>query len=184
MSDPQCTYLVELIEGWYADNPERLAFCQEHWRGPTGARLRWTNNLVDLPHVFVTVNLPLGRDILDLWREVTALPERLTWARGALCTLELDPHPHMHMLVARDAFKAYHKGNLIKVLARALGVKPEKVDVKAGHTRQDHGHRSAYIRGEKVDPAKQARCENDRKMRNRAGIPHYIILGDNNALPP
>ena len=183
--DPDATYLVSLIEEWYKDDPDRLAFLQEHWRGPTGKRLRWTNNLVDLPHLFITVNLPLTKTASALYAEVLSLAERFQWARGALCTLEFDPHPHLHMLVRRDAFRAYHKGNLVKVLARALKVKPERVDVKSGVTRADFNHRAAYVRGEKVDEHKRQRCANDARIRAIEGIPDCFNLGgETHALPP
>lgn len=174
--DPTCAYLVGLIEEWYADDEERLAFIQSIWRGPTGLRPRWTRNLADLEHLFITVNLPLGQTARESYDSVVALPGRVKWLDGSLACCEYNPTPHCHILVKRSALERYHRGNIIKVLSRALAVKPEKVDIKLAHSREAYSNREGYIRGTKVDEAKMAKCEADSKIREAWGIPHHFFL--------
>jgi len=175
--DPTCSYLVGLIEEWYADDEERLAFIQSIWRGPTGLRPRWTRNLADLEHLFITVNLPLGQTARESFDSVAALPGRVKWLEGSIACVEYVPTPHAHMLVKRTALERYHRGNIIKVLSRALAVKPEKVDIKLAHTREAYANRLGYIQGTKVDEAKMAKCAQDAKIREAWDIPQYFTLG-------
>lgn len=177
MGDPQCTYLVSLIEEWYKDDLDKLAFIQEHWRGPTGLRPRWTTNLVNRPHIFITILLDRSLTAKENFDAVAALPVRFGWLIGSMAVLEFTPHPHVHILTERDQIPRFHKGNIIKTLSRALKVKPEKVDIKLGHLRKDYQHRASYIVGDKVDAAKRARCEADTLIRTSWGIPQYFILG-------
>lgn len=125
------------------------------------------------PHIFVTIGLEKEKDPQALFRQVKGITPRVTQIIGGIGVLEFIPHPHVHILV--DKPEKYHKGNLIKVLARYLGIKRTTlIDIAVGSKKSDYDARLAYVSGTKVCSTKTDRVAEDAQIRDKYNIPHLI----------
>ena len=128
-----------------------------------------------IPHLFLTINLDREKSLGSLYQQVLTLTPRVAALCGATAVIECVPHPHCHILLDRPA--GYKKSNLIRSIQRALKLaRPELVDVQAGRSWQDYNNRRNYLEGTKSDPVKAARQEQDKELRDKAGIPHLFTL--------
>ncbi|AXQ66012.1 MAG: putative replication initiation protein [Circoviridae sp.] len=125
------------------------------------------------PHVFVTIGLDKKKDPPSLFRQVKGITPRVTQIIGGIGVLEFIPHPHVHILV--DKPEKYHKGNLIKVLARYLGIeRTTLIDIAISNKKSDYDARLAYVSGTKACGTKMERVAEDEAIRDKYNIPHTI----------
>lgn len=125
------------------------------------------------PHLFLTIGLDREKSPDSLYQQIQALTPRVTQLIGAVGVMEFVPHPHVHILM--DKPERYHKGNLIKVIARALDIsRLTLIDIQIGSKGSDYRSRLEYIQGDKKDEEKVARVEADASVREAFSIPHLI----------
>jgi len=127
------------------------------------------------PHLFITIGLSREKEPDSLYRDVLTLTPRVTQLIRGLAVMEFIPHPHVHILVDKPA--KYHKGNLIKQIARCLGItRNTLIDISIGSKDSDYQSRLSYIQGTKSEDSKMVRVEEDRQIRDNYNIPHFICL--------
>ena len=163
-------HLVTIIEHRYGDNPEAMEKLQGFY-----TRLPWTRRVRDIGHIWVTIGLPKGNTPEQQLAAVTSLTPRVSQLVGARAVIEFHPHPHVHILGLRP--ESYHKGNLIKVISRALKLERQTlVDIKMSTRPTDYKHRQDYLAGTKKSTEKQELVSHDSQLRTRHGIPDIILL--------
>lgn len=168
--------LVDNILSWYTlDELEQSIARKCEWLPEITKQLKAYIRTQDHPHLFITIGMDRETAPDSLYQQVKALTPRVTNLIGGIAVMEFIPHPHIHILVDRP--ERYHKGNTIKVIAKALGItRTTLIDVAIGSKASDYANREAYIRGQKVSEDKMVRVAEDRLIRENYNIPHTICL--------
>lgn len=162
--------LADNLKDWLSPE-QQLAYCQ---RVPSMAKYLGIQGL-DHPHLFITVLLSREKPVGVLYDSVLTLTPRVADLMGGLAVIELVPHPHVHILIDRP--ERFKKSNLIRAIQRALKLeRPELIDVQSGRSVSDYNNRKNYLEGQKSNHAKAERQEQDKLLRDTAGIPHLITL--------
>lgn len=165
--------LADNLKEWLTKE-QQIEYCRLWRHGPNMAKYLGIQGL-DHPHLLLTINLDREKSLGSLYQQVLTLTPRIASLTGALAVIECVPHPHCHILLDRPA--GYKRSNLIRSIQRALKLdRPELVDVQAGRSVQDYNNRRNYLEGTKSDPVKAARQEQDKELRDKAGVPHLFTL--------
>lgn len=165
--------LADNLKVWLT-REQQIEYCRLAPEYPTMSKYLGISGL-DHPHIMLTILLERTEPLATLYKQVLTLTPRVAALCGATAVIECVPHFHCHILLDRPA--GYKKSNLIRSIQRCLKLaRPELIDVQAGRSVQDYNNRRNYLEGTKSDPVKAARQEQDKELRDKAGIPHLFTL--------